>query len=610
MYKKYFSLMVMIWVMSPHVFSAKLELFFSDSTKLVPCRVALRHSNGTKYTATDTTIKIGPETWFACDGSLNLDVQSGQIQLRAEKGPEYSCVKMNLDVSTSGLKDTIFLNRWINMSERGYISGENHGHIESEKSAVWGACESLDYSHSTLWWMGHDMYPIPTNTGFTTTHSFGTGQGTSTIWDLELEWSYGAMYTFGLPFQFTEPDDGSSPNLEITRFAYEAGSITCYQGGWSQEVLLDALLGVVHVVNVINNNFHRHRFQPRTMYSNQLDVHGLPDYPGTEEGMMAMNYETYERLLGTGLQLAAGAGTASEYKKTPLGYNRVYVRAEAEEGIEGFMDAWKKGYNFATNGPMIFLRVNGAKPGKILSINQGDSIKVDLDIISDWTVEKAELIINGEHIPLDFSKNQKTLKLSYNTIAHASSYITAYVVCRENLLSPSELAEYENPGQWGQAPAEFRWAYTSPVYALIDQQPVRVQKSISEAEKMLEKIITKFSINTEDADSARARLANPDLIKPTSSNFSFQQKRYIQIQAARNNNGTEFILKGFNFKTESGPYIFNLYDNKGALVKRMTTAFGMNFVKGTCTGKLAKGTYFLIFKTEESMVAEKVVLRQ
>jgi hypothetical protein len=98
-----------------------------------------------------------------------------------------------------------------------------------------------------------------------------------------------------------------------------------YQGGWSREVALDALLGHVHVVNVCNNNFHLHQFQPRSRYSNLLEVDGFPVYTDTDLGMMQMNTDTYYRLLNWGLHLATGAGSACGVKQNPVGYNRAYV---------------------------------------------------------------------------------------------------------------------------------------------------------------------------------------------------------------------------------------------------------------------------------------------
>ena len=107
------------------------------------------------------------------------------------------------------------------------------------------------------------------------------------------------------------------PNLDYLRHAIDAGAIVHYQGGWSREVLLDSLLGCVHTVNVCNNNFALHRFQPRSGYSNLLEDPNFPVYPDTDVGMLQLNTDTYYRLLNCGLRLAAGAVRPPESNKLP-----------------------------------------------------------------------------------------------------------------------------------------------------------------------------------------------------------------------------------------------------------------------------------------------------
>ena len=46
----------------------------------------------------------------------------------------------------------------------------------------------------------------------------------------------------------------------------------------------------MHVVNVCNNNFHLHRFQPRGRYSNLLKVPDFPKYVDTPEGLRMLDY--------------------------------------------------------------------------------------------------------------------------------------------------------------------------------------------------------------------------------------------------------------------------------------------------------------------------------
>src|SRR5205823_11012515 len=70
------------------------------------------------------------------------------------------------------------------------------------------------------------------------------------------------------------------------------------------------------------------------------------------------------RLLDCGLRLPAGAGTdaMANYAslRGPVGMNRVYVKAQGVLSRESFLAGLKAGRTFATNGPLVGLRVDKA----------------------------------------------------------------------------------------------------------------------------------------------------------------------------------------------------------------------------------------------------------
>src|SRR5438034_10556715 len=71
----------------------------------------------------------------------------------------------------------------------------------------------------------------------------------------------------------------------------------------------------------------------------------------------------YYKFLNCGFKLPGSAGTASGVKPVPLGYDRVYVKLSGPFSYDGWFRALKAGRSFATNGPMLFLTVNGNEPG-------------------------------------------------------------------------------------------------------------------------------------------------------------------------------------------------------------------------------------------------------
>ncbi len=319
---------------------------------------------------------------------------------------------------------------------------------------------------------------------------FGKATIPTTIYDIEIEKDWGALYILNNPRPFSLPVDSDTPNLIAAQYGRKIGTINCYQAGWSREVLLDALLGYVDVVNVCNNNFHMHRFQPRSRYSNLLEVDGFPSYPDTPEGMMKMNTDTYYRLLNCGLKLAAGAGSATGAKQVPAGYNRAYVRCSPNGSITEYLAGLKRGQNFVTNGPMLFFKsIDGLQPGDSIHIS-GDSqaIEFEIEVMSDSPLHSVEIIKNGKVIKqFQLESGQNSLKGQIGIEISESSWLCARCTDQDMLLSDDELEKYRSPRvKLNQDPSRLRFAHTSPIYIYINKKNISEPQSLSEAQKMLD----------------------------------------------------------------------------------------------------------------------------
>jgi len=374
------------------------------------------------------------------------------------------------------------------MGQRGYRSGENHLHVSCEDLAGQLAAEDLDFGTSMQWWF-KTRYQPPPGKGFVRNLEFAGQKTPTSVYDYEIENSWGAAYVLGQPEALNIKNDGAKANLPIIKKSHQAGALVCYQGGWSREVLFDTLLGFVDVVNVCNNNFHRHIFQPRSRYSNLLNVEGFPVYPDTAQGMMKMNTDTYYRMLNCGLKLAAGAGSATGAKPNPIGYNRAYVRTPENATLIEFLQAWRQGKNFVTCGPMIFLTVNDkSKPGDTINIGpQGGKVSVKTQAVSDQPLTSLEIIVNGKVVAKNQSFNATFAKLSTSIDVKEGCWIAACCTDNDQLLSDKELEDYAAPNQrMGRLPTRLRYAHTSPVYVNVNGQGARVPESIAQARKMLD----------------------------------------------------------------------------------------------------------------------------
>lgn len=425
------------------------------------------------------TENIGLDTWFACDGRTRLDVPAGHYQIRVEHGPEFTPVKEEV-VADKNTSREFRLHRWINLRERGYSTGENHLHVPVDPLPVLMRAEGLDFGTSLEWWNG-PYFAVP---GASSSSAAAAASKTITPFDSEVENDWGALYSIGLRAPMPVAWNPARANVAFAAAARAAGALNCYQGGWSREALVDALLGYVDVINVGDNLFHRYKFMPRSRNGNLLEAPGLPVYPDTEDGMLRLATESYYRLLNCGLHLAAGAGSATGVKSSPAGYNRAYVKVAAGAPVRDFLERWRTGHNFVTNGPMLFLTVNGTRePGDTLDLPPGGGdVTLHAEALSGQPLRSVTLVVNGETVAhSEGSVVEKNLHLANG------AWIAAVATAEDRFLTDPELARYRQDSRLGgEMPGRLLFAHTSPVYVNVGGKGARVPASVAEAQRLLD----------------------------------------------------------------------------------------------------------------------------
>jgi len=508
--RRFMSISVLILCFSAHLDAADIETvtmklsIIDEVTGLqVPARVRICDRFGKDHIPPDSVVvPIAQDKWFVCSGEREMKVPSGMVLVRAERGTEYRPVIQKIKIEAGQtLRHKITLERWINMRERGYVSGENHLHVPIDDLSAMLAVEDLDFGTTLSWWNGPKM-EISGERGCVRDLQFSNETISCSVCDAEVEHSWGAVYLIGLQAPIDIPSDGRRSNLPFVRIAHDQKALVCYQAGWSREVLIDALLGYVDIVNVCNNNFHRHKYQPRMRYSNLLNVDGFPDYPNTPEGMIRMNFETYYRLLNCGLRLAAGAGSATGAKTTPVGYNRSYVRAGSNPTLPEFLKAWRKGRNFVTNGPMIFLRTDKNQfPGDTIILpSRGGIVSFQVTANSQQPLRSLELVANGKVVgKANIGPKQYEAKLNLSLPVEEGTWIGARCIEQDQLLSDEQLGRYSRGGSLPEKPCRLRYAHTSPIYITVGGKGPCVPSSVKEAREML-KAFERFARKTATGD--------------------------------------------------------------------------------------------------------------
>jgi len=474
--------------------AAELQVKVVDEQgRPLACRVLVRPAGGECIVPDGAVaVPVPPDRWFACPGEAVVEVPEGEVLLRVERGLEYVRFKQEIEVTALETTRTVTLRRWIDMRSRGYLCAENHIHIAPAILGPMLVAEGLDFGTSLTWWNGPDARrPISPGSQRVSLLKFAGQKVPTSIFDAELEYGWGAAYIQNLPAPMPIETARNRPNLDYVCHACESGGLVHYQAGWSREVLLDALSGYVHVVNVCNNNFHLHRFQPRSHYSNLLQVPDFPVYEDTDQGMMRMNTDTYYRLLNCGLKLAAGAGTACGVKPNPVGYNRAYVRVPADASLQEFNKAWASGKNFVTNGPMIFLKtIAGQQPGATIDLpSDGDRVSIELSIFSDQPLTSAEIVLNGQVVNTFEVTEKRRFSSTAQIVVRKGSWLAARCTARDDLLSDQEISVYRlgsDDHRFRQRPSRLRFAHTSPIYLCVGGQGTAVAESIRQGLLMLD----------------------------------------------------------------------------------------------------------------------------
>jgi hypothetical protein len=179
---------------------------------------------------------------------------------------------------------------------------------------------------------------------------------------------------------------------------------------------------------------------------------GKPEYM-TPAGAPLWAMDLYYKFLNCGFKLPVSAGTASGVKSTPLGYDRVYVKLLGKFGYDEWFRALKAGRSFATNGPMLFLDVNGQEPGGAIVLpaaakKAAGRLKVHAEASSLGDLDRLEIVWKGRVVKtVKASDHALSLSADFETDAQETGWFAARA-----LEKPTETA---------------RFAHTSPVYVQV-----------------------------------------------------------------------------------------------------------------------------------------------
>jgi len=225
--------------------------------------------------------------------------------------------------------------------------------------------------------------------------------------------------------------------------------------------------------------------------------------------------ELWYRLLNCGFRLAISAGTdsftnvADHYAP---GGGRVYVHSRNPLRYDNWVRAYKEGRSFASNGPVIFLTVDGKEPGDDVRFPPGAprKVRVKAAVITQVPVDRLEVVMNGKTVFSRPAKQATEINIDEELSLNGSAWIAARAIGPWHRLVLNDIQAY---------------AHTSPVYVRFGDQRVNSVEDAKFFNDWIEKLIA--SVNE------RGRFQTTEHRKEVIDLFRRGQEVYRQLESVR-----------------------------------------------------------------------------
>ena len=380
----------------------KVEVVDRDDN-LLPCRIHFRSPEGIPYQPyghhnhvnsnlgtfnfdIGADVRMGQISYAYIDGKCEGWLPRGDVIVDIARGFEYlpQRIKVNIAPDQQNLK--FVLDRWINMNDLGWYSGDAHVHFLSTMGAMLEAkgedlnvVNLLQSQWGTVFTNTEDFIGEPfvsqsgKNIVYTCQENRQTPMGHLILWGLKepvMPWCTG---------EGGECEIGATLETGLCHWADEAleqGAtvILPHFGGLSGECVALIATGRAQGLEFIYLKESQHK--------------------------------DYYKALNAGYRMPLVGGTDKMSSDVPVGMFRTY--AKLEEGQEFNYDNWckavTKGKTFLTSGPIIDFKVNGFDIGDTLSFDDQTQVNVEASAESIFPIRRLDIVLNGEVVFSEISE--------------------------------------------------------------------------------------------------------------------------------------------------------------------------------------------------------------
>jgi hypothetical protein len=460
--------------------AARVGIYRTDGWAPLAGADAIMVQRYTEYTRELPMVSV-PRGWsqngryaFFVDGKYESSVPEGAYQLLVMKGPEYRIHKSEITIE-SGEKQSVHVNleRFDDLPQRGWLSGDDHIHISRPSSAK---------NDSILAFMKAEDIRVA-----------NLLQASNLKGLLFEQYAFGEAGVFGGKGYFLVSGQesprtahrGHTIGLNTTRFFWPDGDYFFYDTS-SDHIRADGgLWGYAHVAL---DAFNLH-------YGLALDVpRGKVDFlEMLQYGLMNTSY-LYD-FLNMGFKLLPSAGSDYPYIDFP-GAERVYVHLDNPVSSKSWFQALKSSRSFVTNWMSADFTINGDSSAVEYDIQSGELVAVEavVRVNPDFDqLDRVELVALGDVLQMVPAKEGASeLKLSHSFAPAVSMWLAIRAYGKGGAL-----------------------LHTAPVYLYVDgDRDFSNCEKVAELAQKYHDVLLEFRESTPRLDVEFERFAVEDLILP------------------------------------------------------------------------------------------------
>jgi len=496
----------------------------------LPCRVQLSANDKPIYAP-------GCPRWerdadFCCDGKFTVEVPAAKIELLVERGPEWESHRETFEVAAATTRTVaVALSRWIDMNARGWYGGDLHVHRPPADMPLLLRAEDLNVAPVLTRWNEKKLDAPPPY--LVEIHDSGADSSRPRFFhtmNQEDERNGGAILMFNLPrpvvlknvYRFWP----TGMAFQRAALAQEVGQVANLSNGEQShgasgqvanpshslvhieqekpfwwEAPVNIALGKISTMEIVHNHFQRRGMMEDEAWGHPRD---REEYAGPA-GFCFYTLDLYYRYLNLGWDIPASAGSASGVLANPVGYNRVYVQMD-RFSYDGWFEALRAGRSFATNGPMLFVTVNGQPAGTHFDAKAGQPFEavVRLEALSREPLDSAQVVVGGKVVatfrPAD--DNRKRVAAEHPLSLARSTWIAVRV-----------FEKFE---------PTVRFAHTSPFYVTIGGEKRRDPKAAQSFVQWMDDLIA-------DTERIRERFQTAAQLAETLETYKQAREVYAKL---------------------------------------------------------------------------------